>query len=294
MPGDRPKRQHWVPESYQRNFATAESRNTKKPQVYFWDKDAERQPEKPTAAKNVCVRQYLYAPTDKSGLRDWALELALGKVETDIAERWLDFRSSYPDLSEELLRSQLALFVATLHLRNVSIESTINKIIELRDKLYGQKTPDRPDTDLIGVPPRKLGASVGSEFPFDANDAHRAFVQTVWSSAEKITASFYAKSWAVLCCEEDVFITTDKPVLFFSADGRAAGPGTPGAISMFPINTRRLLLMGDAGKVPTDRYITIDTKKAATFSSQLWDAAIRFVISCRPLTEVRQIINDTR
>jgi hypothetical protein len=287
------KHQHWVPQSYLKYFGTPESRTTKHPQIYLFDKESSEGEARLTSVRNVCGRRYLNSPADENGVRDWALEEALCEVEAALSVRWIEFSEGKPALSDGDLRNDLALFIATLHLRNVEISNLLVRIMDLRTKLYGPLSksghPDhRTDTQTA---PQKLGQPVDQTYRPDATDPHRFFVQTVWSRAHDMAKTFSDMRWTVLCTDADMFITSDRPVGFQHAH-RRSGPGTPGAIATFPINPRRLLLMDDRKDQPPNQYLTLPASDAGAFNRMLWLTGVRFVLTGRAFADVLQEIQS--
>lgn len=180
-----------------------------------------------------------------------------------------------PALTEPKLRESLAMFVAVTHLRNYEVFRTIDRAIELRTKLYGElpKGRIRP-----GEP--------------DATDAGRFFAQTLDQKAEQMAKTFFEKSWSIVFADEDTFITTDRPVGFIHRTSRKAGPGTQGALSFFQISPRKLLVMTDMHAESWKGYARLLPSDAGMFNRALWQSAVRFAITGRPVPEVLQEIDS--
>ncbi|MBX3727276.1 MAG: DUF4238 domain-containing protein [Xanthomonadales bacterium] len=279
-----PKHHHWVPRSYLQHFATPESRRSKTPRVYVFDKNNTGQTPRPTSVKEVCVRRYLYAPADQNGLRDWALEVALDKIEAKLGHRWIEFTEGEPSLQDESLRNELSLFVATLHLRNPDILKTIDTIMSLRNRLYGQT--QGPPSASEWCSPQVLGDPVDPSHRPDPTDPHRFFTHMVWTQAGAIAKAFFGMRWSVLCTDEDVFVTSDRPVGFQHAQRLRAGPLTPGALTIFPINPRRMLLLGDGLKPPYEQYAKVSALVARGYNRVQELTSTRFVFTGRSGPEV--------
>lgn len=293
MPGNRPQHHHFVPESYLRNFATAESQSTKNKQAYQFDKEQPDRTELPTNIRNLCGQRYLYAPLDNEGLRDFTLEhMFSAGIENVMSPVWASFENEQPNLAGEPLRSHLAIFLATLQLRNPAILALLSKIIDNRNQLYGPMKQEAGKPTYTKDVPAQIGDPVGPDFPVDGNDANRAFVQMIWKYASAMTDTFKQKAWTVLCCDKDLIVTSDRPLVSCSSQGHRAGPGTPGALTLFPLNPNRLLILGDDKVLPSNQYVIAEAKQAAKFSDLLWHDAPRFVISHRPPSEIRERIDS--
>jgi len=279
-----PKKLHWVPRSYLQHFATPESRRSKTPRVYVFDKSNTEQVPILRSVKDVCVRRFLYAPTDQNGLRDWALEEALDKIETKLGHRWIEFTEGEPSLQDELRRRELSLFIATLHLRNPNILNMIDAVMGLRSRLFGQTQSSPIASEWRS--PQVLGDPVDPNHRPDPTDPHRFFTQMVWTKAGEFAKAFFGMRWSVLCADEDVFVTSDRPVGVQHAHRQRAGPLTPGALTIFPINPRRILLLGDGLKPPYEQYVMVSPLLARGYNRVQELTSSRFVFTGRSGPEV--------
>lgn len=272
---NRSKHQHWVPQFYLKYFATPESRDTDGEQVWIIDRTHDTRQSRLTSVRNVCGKRYLYSPEDVNGERDWTLDDKLNDIESDLGALWPSLCDDMPALTDPKMRESLAMFVAVTHLRNYEVFRTIDSAIELRTKLYGDLPKERI----------KPGAP-------DATDSGRFFAQMLDQEAERIAKTFFAKSWSIVFAEEDTFITTDRPVGFVHRTNRKAGPGTQGALSLFPISPRRLLVINDLHAEPWKGYAQLLPSDAGMFNRALWQSAVRFAITGRPVPEVLQEIDS--
>ena len=261
------KHHHWVPQFYLRNFSLQDVGKRGAPKIWVLTKQLDM-PDAPTAIRNVAGRRYLYAPEGASGVRDWSAEEFLGNVESAAASVWSELTSGKPDLSDPVLRETVARFVGLLHLRNVAVHTSIDKIIELRTKLWGPLS----DTTIAQLPP---------DAP-DPTDSGRFFASTLMRDAEKMTSRFSEPHWIVVDADRDVFITSDRPVVFL----RGGGPGRHDSIACVPIGPRRALMtLGDR----LDRghtYGSLPLGLNETVNAFLFHRCIRHVYSGRPINEV--------
>jgi hypothetical protein len=272
-PQNRSKHQHWVPQFYLNYFATPETRDTNGEQVWIIDKASDSRESKLTSVRNVCGKRYLYSPKNVNGQRDWSLDEKLNGIESDLGLIWPSLCEDTPSLTDTEIRDQLALFVAITHLRNLEIFNLHDRTIKLRNRLYGPLPAGRI----------KPGGP-------DATDAGRMFTQMLILQTEQIAKKFSDMNWAMLLADEDIFITTDRPVGFLHRTLHKAGPGTKGAISLFPISPRRLLVMSDGGS--WDGYARLPAADAGMFNRALWQSAVRFAITGRSVEEVLQEIDS--
>lgn len=260
------KHHHWVPQFYLRNFSLQEGLGGT-PKIWVLNKRLEI-PDAPTAIRNVAGQRYLYAPTGTTGIRDWSAEEFLGSVESTAASIWSELSSGKLDLSDPALREPVARFVGLLHLRNVAVHASIDSIIELRTALWGALSKETIAQLPEGAP--------------DPTDAGRFFAAMLMRDAEKMANLFSAPHWIVIDADSDVFITSDRPVIFL----RGGGPGRPESIACVPIGPRRALLtLGDRpdgghsyGRLPLGLNETVNTL--------LFQRCMRHVFTGRPARDV--------
>ena len=111
------KRQHWVPRFYLRYFATPETRDSKKPRMWIFDK-AGSDPTL-TSIKNVAQQRYLYSSADHTGIRDWGMEQQFGRCGEVMHKVWPGLADGFLNLeTDQSIRKALALFVSLLYLRH--------------------------------------------------------------------------------------------------------------------------------------------------------------------------------
>lgn len=248
----RPKHQHYVPQFYLRHFAIGSGRdgNGSAPQVWYVDKNEVSGPQR-TAIRNICGKRYLYTPLDAHGERDWSVEEFLGKLEARAQTHWPALANGAVDVSNPIIRRDLAEFVAALHLRNEAIKTLIARMMETRDKLRLLPEDDQPPHDGL-----------------DARDPARFFAQQLRRSLPNISQALEAKRWAIAIADHDAFVTSDKPVMFMRPGYRLAGPGTPDTFVMLAVGPQRVLIMDDRSDIEpntshfaTDNFIELFNKE---------------------------------
>lgn len=240
---NKPVNQHWVPKFYLRYFSTPETSDTQDPKVFVHDPRRPDDSLRIEPIKNVCALPYLYTPTQLDGERDWLLEeKTFQNLETQLGMVWPRIHdhggASVGDLSD-VERKRVARLIASMHLRNPEIRRQIGSVIEISDKLYGKDRlapGNRPD----GTHP-------------DADNPDRFFVSMIRTHLSRIAETFAAKQWTFVAREADSFITSDTPVAIINPRyPKRRGPGVPGALTVFPISSRRVLLMRDAASAPIE------------------------------------------
>jgi hypothetical protein len=289
----RAKNQHWVPQFYLRYFAMSDTVETDEPKAWIFSKRNEDGDPVVTNIKNVATGRYLYSPKNDDGSRDWETEEKFQQLESLLATLWPSLANGFVDLGDDsTLRRILALFIATLYLRN-------------RARLRDVKDVHRRLVDFYEtIPKDKEGNPLVMEIeyrdktmPFDtlayreyknadADDIRRMFVGQIRSNAIWLAESLLKKRWSVVFSETPVFITTDHPVTIAHTERERFGFKTEGTVVFFPLSPTRILLMDDLNDQPRGYYYPLGDHGPAPFNFVLWRDAGRFMISPRPTDQV--------
>lgn len=269
MADSKPVIQHWVPQFYLNYFATPATRDSKIPKVCLWDLDTGRSIPGATSSRNVCGQRYLYSPEDVSGVRDWSQESDFERIETEVSLLWPDLLVGRVSTSDSAVRRLLAMFVAAMHLRNVGIFSMIDRAIELREKLF-------PLTS-------EFLANRAATAP-DPTHSGRNFAHMLRNGIERISEGLTAKRWAILRTNEEVLITSDRPVAFIK-DGHLSVPGKAGGVLYLPLSPSHLLFMDDNITHPGDVVVPWKGPPLQFVNTVTHANALRFLVSHKSLFE---------
>lgn len=286
---NRPKHQHWVPQFYLRYFATLESRDSDQAQVWIFSKDDTDGDEVLTNVRNICGKRYLYSPIGDSGERSWHLEKKLENLETTIGVIWPSIAEDFIDLGDTNIRKMLSLFVAAMHLRNPETRKAIECIHRELIELY-EGVPTKPD----GTPDVDTIEIAGVTHPLDTggwheyrkwgkNDHDISFAHAIESEAVRIAEMMMKKRWSIIMTEQDVFVTTDKPVVLQHQSLPTFGLGTPDVVVSFPLGPKRLLIMDDMHHEPANQYYPLHNSAVGAFNLGAWRNGSRFMITGRPI-----------
>lgn len=288
-----PINQHWVPKFYLKNFATPDSRNTKNPKVWIFSKDEKDAEPLLTNIRNVCAKRFLYSPIEGSGKRELKLESKLQGLESHLAQIWPVLANGYVDIqSNKSIRKSVALFVAVMYLRHpdmlFEVTSVHQRIVDVFDAAP-KKADGTPDVDTIEINGKVGKISTSGWFDYrnwDANDHHKFFVDAVQSEATNIAELLLKKRWSVVCSDNPVFITTDKPASKQHQTKEKYGFGTEGVIINFPLSPTRLLVMDDMHTEPAGQYYPLKNDDPGSFNLMTWRNGSQFMISPRNIDDV--------
>ena len=285
------KVQHWVPQFYLRYFATPETRDTDRPQVWIFSKH-DGDPKR-TSIRNVAAKSYFYTPKDVSGSRDWQTDTRLSDLESVLSRVWPELANGFIDLHRsEAIRRAVALFVSTLHLRHPpSHRLTVNlhsQLVSLFETLSNGSAgnPLVADIEYRGEV-RPFDTFGYAEYRnADPERLRQVFVDDLRANATWFAEALLEKRWSVVFAEEPIFITTDTPVAIVNQTRERFGVKTPGTVISPPLSLTRVLLMDDRLDQPEGHYYPLRNHGPAPFNLEAWHCCECFMISPRRTDEV--------
>ena len=207
-----PKKQHYVPQLYLREFLDPNTPPGYEPYVWIFAEDGKTKNRR--APKNVLWEMDLYT-LEKDGTKQYELEELLSKLEGDYAKLVRGKVKARLPLSDTE-HITLCAFVAAMLQRTVrkrdNLESSLDELISKVERLE----------EHHGAAP-----STSSKLKADKKDAHRVGSAAVLSD---ITELLHQMSLAFFCTDgtNSRFITSDDPVAVFNPDlqwQRFYGPG---------------------------------------------------------------------
>ena len=261
-----PKNQHWVPQFYLRIFATQETMKTKKPKVWVWDKIKQSSLPAPVSVRNICGQRYLYSPEDPSGIRNSDVENMFSQFEYEAAKLWPYLIKGDVDLTDLSIREFIAKFISALHLRNVHIYRTVDKIIELRDKLYG-----KPSQEFL---------KTRSDADPDPTHSGRFFIDSINRNIGKFTKIISQKRWMVLRSLDTEFFTSDRPVGF-----TLKKTNSPKSDLYLPLSPNHVLIASGVEDQPKNYLGTCPSSLVSNINQLIEAQSLRFLISAKPRSE---------
>lgn len=234
-----PVRQHWVPRAYLKNFAIAERRDKKDPQVYVYD--LQEGVEYCSSIANVTVKKHLYTIYE-NGNESFQTETFLSELEGKVAP--LLQMATQDDLSffEDGNKNNISLFLATLFMRN---RSSIQHHENLRKELSKNSTVDT-DKNIV------LTHSGSRRYQYSLNcwdhlknmdetGVNNLFSKSIITTAEPLAKVLKKMQWALLTSVEGDFITSDIPFVIFHPEEDVWGIATPGVHIHIAISPKHLL-----------------------------------------------------
>jgi hypothetical protein len=293
-----PRRHHWVPQFYLKNFAIPETAGSKCPKVWVFHR--ERGDELTAAVGNIAVQKDLYAVATPDGGRDYQMEHELGKLESMISDSrlWEPLSHDFIDLGHLPYRKAIALFLATLFARNPSRRQEQGRF---HSRLV--RSVEAVPKDSRGNPTVRAVVIGKQEIPFDPvewgeyknqtdADLDRAFVEGIRPNAGFIARELIKKRWSIDFADEPLFVTSTNPLVVLSPELKPFQILGPGSTLMFPISPTRILWLDDLAE-PPNQYCRLKERRAAgLYTYGTWANTDQFLVSPRdPMVVMKEMID---
>lgn len=281
------KRCHWVSQSYLKPFAADAERK----RIWRHSKTA-GEPELKLIEK-VAVRHHLYAPMGADGRRNDALEKKLSSLEQWFGEPiWRSVCNDFPDMTWEPLRKMLALLVATTYARNpLQFERWKTTHNRMRDH-YAQGGGRPPTHVTIGGTRYAVDPSDWPDFQSAGDEEMKAAWNDFVAGAGDIAPRLLSMRWAVLFCEQPMFVTSDNPVNLVHPSLEFKGLNDPDTVLSFPLSPTRILMMDNRHSEPNGAYYPLQHDPAVE-NLLTWRNAIDHLFSPRdPVQVCAEILRD--
>ena len=283
-----PKRQHYVPRFYLKEFATLDTYGKKdKAQVHIYDILQEEKCVR--NIKTVAYEQYLYSPSNDNNNRSIYMEDKLGDLESLISQVWGRFANNRMGLTPSLKKG-VALFIATLILRH---PDNLSKNEEIRHFLYTIIIENIPEGEtkfsFIAKGKERIVDIAEIEDMMNASDYNNNmyFIDNIEIFATNIAERLIKKKWSIIASEEKEFITSDRPVIISNPETGLLGIESPGVIIILPLSPTRLLILED--NINNEEDLTeypLNKGHAPFYNQPIWSNAYRYIIGHKDLEEV--------
>ena len=265
--------QHYVPRFYLKYFAIPETKTSMKPKVWAFSKEKDGKAPFVTGVHGIAAQRYLYSPIKSDGSRCMETETKLAGLESILSQVWEQLANDFVDLDNIYIRKALALFLATLVLRNPQKIDEIKKIHQTIVNWVETMPTEELTPELLVEFNRYKSAS--------ENNFQEFFVEHIHNDALLITRLFLAKRWSIIFSNEPVFITSDNPVVIVNDKHKPYGIKTEGTVIIFPISPTKLLWLDDLYDEPKDQYYPLKCQDARSYNMLIWMNAPRYMFSHR-------------
>lgn len=291
-----PKRQHYVPKFYLKEFATSDTYGKKdKAQVHIYDLKDEKKSIR--NIKTIAYEQYLYSPKDEKNDRSSYMEDRLAGLESLMSQIWNGFVNNRMGLSPTMKKG-IALFIATLILRH---PDNLYKNKEMKSFLYTEVMKNIPkgETKFTFVANGQESIIEVKEMEDALNaseyDESIFFIKNIEYFATDIAERLIKKKWSIIASEEKVFITSDRPIIISNPETGLLGLESPGVTISLPLSPTRLLLLED--NINNEENLTeypLNKGHAPFYNRPIWSNAYRYIAGHKDLEEIINEIYEYR
>lgn len=286
-----PKRQHYVPKFYLKEFATNETYAKKdKAQIHIYDLKNEEKSIR--NIKTIAYEQYLYSPKDEDNPRSSYMEDKLASIESLMSQIWKEFATTRMGLTPSMKKG-ISLFIATLILRH---PDNIPKNKEKRILMANDILNHIPEGET-----QFTFSAKGKETIIDLQEVKDSlnstqydesifFIENIEHQSILIIEELMKKKWSIIASEEKVFITSDRPVIISNSETGLLGVGSKGVVISLPLSPTRLLILED--NINNEDDLTeypLNKGHASVFNSPIWSNAYRYIIGHK---DTEDVINE--
>jgi hypothetical protein len=280
-------KQHWIPKLYLRGFAIPDAPGE---EAHIWAFSRTDGDPFTVSVSKICVQNYLYSPRDAQGRRSDHVERELTKLETTLGLIWPKVATGYLALDDEHVRKILALFIATLYLRNPQRRVEQRQAHDALARFFGSLPPDEHGNPRVGdveIGGRRITLDTSDWQQFSAQDEdtrHDLFASFVLQEARGLAEFLLPRRWACVVTDIDAFATSDSPVVLTHPEREHCGFRTPGVTVCLPLSPTRYLLIEESN-LPSGYYMSKPGYPEA-MNYRTWDNAERWLLSSMPSDDV--------
>jgi Protein of unknown function (DUF4238) len=292
----RPKRHHYLPRFYLRNFC----RNGR-----LWVFDREKNEFRNQAPPNTALENDFYTVELDSGEKYTEIETWLSEVENK-AKPALDNLVSRKHLKPQE-RADLALFFALFQTRTPEFKALSQEMVEslvkgisgmlFGNEEYTSRSMERYEKETgkkLTLSPREMAENI-SRGNYKVRMADHVPLQQMLSTSFEVASHLAAMDWRVFFAPEtNSFVTTDNPFVIVPPPGfptnglRGVGVLTTGAIKVIPLSQAACLLIGPPGN--SLGHKDCDKQEVRCLNLALVDSTNRFVYG-RDRALVKSLVN---
>jgi transposase len=210
-----------IPQFYLKEFIEETPPNDHEPYLWVFDFNIGNWRKK--APRNIAYELDIYAFTNNKGIKSFEIEEAFSKLEGEMATVFRNKEKNRQCLSD-YERAVVSEFVAVMMTRTIKFKNTINDFVSNIAYKFLQMYQARPqDFDYLRD---KYKKETGKDFPIiNANTLSNIEIQTTHdfllgmmiAPVTEIKKDISIMNWTFLYSHNNLFITSDCPVVFYSS-----------------------------------------------------------------------------
>lgn len=257
-----PRAQHYIPQFYLKGFSDP-LLSKRKPILWVYEK---ANPIRRSTARNEAHERDFYV-FEKDGNLHYEVEQFLSELEGPTADLLGRIRDNSYSFSEDD-KGILSLFIAFMFSRVPAGRELINKLatqIMRKVSIERAKDPEAferefletaKDTDTEITPEQVRQYILSGEYNLEQKSASFTISQ-IPRMAMELAPILESKDWIILRSNQELFVTSDNPVISLQPDGpqhavMGMGFGLPGVEIFFPLTAHACLKMVARSRISTD------------------------------------------
>lgn len=236
------KKCHVTPKFYLKEFIEEIPPEGHEPHLWVYNFDNKKWKKK--APKNISIESDLYSFIDESGKKCFDIEDIFSSLEGKMATIFRNKIKKRQRLSDNE-RAVVSEFVAIMMIRTIKFKNNINNFVSNIANKFLQMYQARPqDIDYLRD---KYKKETGKDFPnIDANILSNIEIETTHdfllgmmiAPVKEIRKDIFIMNWTFLYSHNNLFITSDSPVVFYSSSplSKFDGAGIFNSEIYFPLS----------------------------------------------------------
>jgi len=280
------RNQHWVPQFYLKYFATADTRDSGRPQI--WAFPITEGDEFRTSVRNVAARRDLY------GFCSPQVDQRLSELEGMLGRFWPTISNEqYPiDLG---FKQGISLFIATLYMRHPAQLERQRRFVASAAKALDQGPRDEQGRTLIdrfsirGTQYKVKPAELDIYRTMGDQEIQASWGELILSESGALARELVDRPWMVLVTEQRAFITTDYPVALFNPTRRDAPILHPDTTIYLPMSPTKLVVINDDQR--PGEIVQIAPGGETVFNHIIFCSAYQHLFSSgKPIDVLKQVV----
>ena len=272
-----PINQHLVPKVYLRPFCIPSKTNE---QIHVYDfLDGQRFR---ASIGKIAVQHHFYTLDLASERPSFAIENALGKIESDVQPLIQELTQTQALFAEPEKRAKFSIFLATLLMRG-------RHGLEVAHKFREEV---RIDVANRSSRPRQSGIAADELLSLDENGMRELFAKFVLKLAVPISKHFQSMHWRLLRAEEDHFVTSENPLVIYNPSDERWGLGSKGSHIHLPISPALLLHFGNEPSITQSGTVQLQKAGVAGINGLTVLATERYLFSHQPFDALPYLLLD--
>lgn len=274
---DDPINQHLVPKVYLRPFCIPSKKNE---QIHVYDFLGGRS--FCASIGKIAVQHHFYTLDLFSERPSYAIENALGKIESDVQPLIQELTQTQALFTDPEKRAKFSIFLATLLMRG---RHGLEVVRMFREEV-------RNGFAIGSGSPRQKRISADELLSLDKNGMRELFSKFVLKLAVPLAEHFQSMHWQLLRAEEDHFVTSENPLVIYHPSDERWGLGTKGTHIHLPISPSLSLHFGNEPSISRSGAVQLEKAGVKGINGLTVLATDRYLFSHQSFDALADLLLD--